>query len=391
MKHLLLILSCFILFPREHGANAQSTLPIIRANSKNVSIRDGAFLDKNAWYLNPAVRPDLFTADRTREAKYVTFYTDIDSIRVRVTPGSHFDFVILYQGKDSCYTRIQSAIPPAGDAAMVVEKSDTVPFTLTDYNAIAVKAVIDGADTVNMHFDLSGFGLRLTKDAILHKTALVPNREDVLNGKAQANYRKLNRISTLQMGTLTWHNPRISATDLTAHDMDGRFGWNLFEGKVVELNYERGILVIHPRVPRQLKGYRRSKLVFMRSFPCTTATFIVDGKDYSGVFLLDTGTDQGVIIDSLWAAQNHFPDNLPLLSTNVLHDPRGRSFTTRKVTVPAIRINGFATTQVPALLLGDQHPAGFPVNYLGNGLLKRFDLIIDFQKDELYLRPNQNG
>ena len=390
MKYLL-ILSCCILFPRKHGANAQSRLPVIRANSKSVSIRDGAFLDKNAWKLNPALRPDLFIADRTRDTKYVTFYTDIDSIRVRVTPGSHFDFVILYQDKDSCYTRIQSALPAAGDAPVVVSKSDTVPFTLTGYNAIAVKAVIDGADTVSMHFDLSAFGLKLTKDAILHKTQLLFNREDVLNGKAQANYRKLNKTSTLQMGTLIWHDPSIVATDLTAHEMDGRFGWDLFEGKVVELNYERGLLVIHPRLPRQLKGYKRSKLIFIRSFPCVPATVIVDGKNYSGNFLLDTGADQGMLIDSLWAAQNNFPTNLPILSTNVLSDPRARSFTYRKVTVPAVRINGFATTQVTTLLFGDKNPVGFSVNYLGNGLLKRFDLIIDFQKDELYLRPNKNS
>jgi hypothetical protein len=309
---------------------------------------------------------------------------------VRVTPGSHFDFVILYQDKDSCYTRIQSAIPAAGSSA-VVTKSDTIPFTLTGYCAIAVNAVIDGRDTVSMHFDLSAFGLKLTKDAILHKTQLLANRQDVLNGKVPANYRKLNNTSTLQMGTLTWHNPTIGATDFTAHDMDGRFGWDLFEGKVIELNYERGLLVIHPRVPGQLKGYRRSKLNFIRSFPCATAAFVINGKNYTGDFLLDTGTDQGVIIDSLWAAQNHFPANLPILSTNVILDPRGRSFTTRKTTVPAIRVNGFETTQVPAMLFGAQNPVGFPVNYLGNWLLKRFDLIVDFQKDELYLRRNRNG
>ena len=242
-----------------------------------------------------------------------------------------------------------------------------------------------------MHFDLSAFGLRLTKDAILHKTRLLPDRDDVLNGKAPANYRKFDNASTLQLGTLTWHHPAIEATDVTAREMDGRFGWDLFEGKVVELNYELGILVIHPRMPRHLKGYKRSKLNFIRGFPCAAATFIIDGKEYPGDFLLDTGTDQDVIIDSLWVATNHFPADLPVISTTVLHDPRGRSFTTRKVTVPSVRVNGFVTQKATAQMLGDQHPTGFPVNFLGNGVLKRFDLIVDFQKDELYLRPNRNG
>ena len=81
------------------GVSAQSKLPVIRANSKSVSIRDGAFLDKDRWNLNPAEKPDVYTADRTRENKFVTFYTDIDSIRVRVKPGSRFDFVICTSGR----------------------------------------------------------------------------------------------------------------------------------------------------------------------------------------------------------------------------------------------------------------------------------------------------
>src|ERR1700743_302292 len=91
---------------------AQHKLPIIKATSKKVSIKDGDFLDKNSWTLTPSARPDIFTADRTRKTKYVTFYTDIDSIRVKVKPGMRFNFVILYNGKDSCYTQIASAIPP---------------------------------------------------------------------------------------------------------------------------------------------------------------------------------------------------------------------------------------------------------------------------------------
>ncbi|HVU95278.1 MAG TPA: hypothetical protein VHE34_08645 [Puia sp.] len=389
MKFLALLL-CWFFVAR---ASAQLSLPVIRANSKSVSIRDGAFFDKDTWSLNPALRPDTYSADRMREAKYVTFYTDVDSIRVRVTPGSRFDFVIVYQGKDSCFTRIESSISPvlaAGGGASPA-KPDTIPFKLTAYSAIAVRAIIDGHDTVSMHFDLSAFGLHLTKDAILHRTALLPNREEVLAGSAKPNYRKLNEVSTLRMGTLTWHDPVIAATDVTAHEMDGRIGWDVFEGKVVELNYERGIMVIHPRMPRGVKGYKRSKLDFIRSFPCAAGTFLIGGKEYSGDFLLDTGSDQGLLVDSSWAVQNHFPADLPVTGTQVVRDPRGRNFTMRKVTIPAVRLNGFVATQVPAMLMGAQQPVGFPVNCFGNGLLRRYDLIVDFQKDELYLRPNANS
>jgi len=371
------------------AAYGQSKLPVIRANSKSVSIRDGAFFDKDRWNLNPAEKPDVYTADRTRETSFVTFYTDLDSIRVRVKPGSHFDFVILYKGKDSCYTRVESAIPPL-NMIKLPAKADTISFTLTGYSAIAAKAIVDGKDTLTMHFDFSAFGFRLTKSAILQKTSLLPNRADVLSGKATANYRRMNKVHTLQLGTKIWQEPSVAATELTAHDMDGRFGWDLFDGLVVEINYEQSILVIHPRLPPGLKGYKHSKLHFIRSFPCAQGTFVANGRKYKSDFLMDTGTDLSLIIDSLWAAQSHFPANLQTVSSTILQDPRGNSYISRKVAVPAIQLSGFTNTGVPALLLGSQNPVGFPVNYLGNGLLKHFDLIADFQKDELYLRENRH-
>ncbi len=84
---------------------AQPKLRVLKATSKNVSINDRGFLDKNAWNLLPKARPDIYTADRTRKTKWVAFYTDIDSIRVKVKPATTFNFIILLNSKDSCYTK----------------------------------------------------------------------------------------------------------------------------------------------------------------------------------------------------------------------------------------------------------------------------------------------
>lgn len=355
------------------GANcvsAQSRLPVVSATSKTASIRDGAFFDKGSWTLNPKLKLDVYTVDRTRETKYVTFYTDIDSIKVKLKPRTHFDFVVLLNGRDSFYTRIESAIKPTDLTARASSKPDTIPFWLTADNAIAVKALINHTDSVSMHFDLSAFGLRLTKDAIQNKL----------------HSSKINAITTLQIGTRIWQKPDVRSTDLTAKQMDGRIGWDMFEGQIVEINYERGLMVVHQTLPRNLSGYRRSKMNFIRSFPCLTGSLIVDGKSYTSDFMLDTGSPGSVIIDSVWAATNHFPNNLKVLSTTVLRDPRGVKYEMRNVEIRAIRLNGLTSANVAGLLLGSQHPTGFPINLLGNGLLKDFDMIVDFQKDEVYLR-----
>ena len=347
---------------------AQTPLRVIKATSKKVAINDGGFLDKDAWTLSPAAKPDVYTADRTRQSKWVTFYTDIDSVRVKVKPGTRYNFVILLNGKDSCYTQIASAIPPDDDIA-TIETHDTIPFTLTLFNAIQVNVVANDTAALKLHFDVGSFNFRLTKDAVTRNN--------------------LTHITKLQMGSLVFNNPEVGATGLTSTGMDGRFGWNLFEGKIVEINYDKNVLMVHSALPNALKGHVKAKLQFIRSFVCVNGAFIIKGKKYKGSFLMDTGADQPLIVDSMWAAEAGFPTDLKLLKTQVLKDPRGAQYTTHTVVAPQFMLNGFTLNSVPTLVLGSKNPVGFMVNYLGNGLLKRFNIIMDFKHDHLYVKPNK--
>jgi hypothetical protein len=344
---------------------AQSRLLILKATSKKAFINDAGYLDTN-WRLSPQARPDVYTADRTRKAKWVTFHTDIDSIRVRVKPGTRFSFVVLLNGKDSCYTQIASAIPPETRSPLSLH--DTIPFTLSAASAIQVRSVVNDTDTVNLHFDVGSFDFRLTKEAIAA--------------------RHLEKVVKIQMGNLVWHNPEVVPTVATAVGNEGRFGWNLFEGKTVEINYTNGVLIIHSRLPKGIKGYSRSKLTFIHSFVCAKGTFVIGGKKYPGDFLMDTGSPMAIIMDSTWASKQHFPRDLKVIKTSSFRDARGLPYSTRIVLSPLLTINGFALTDVPIYMLGSQNPVRFEVNYLGNDLLKRFNILLDFKNDALYLKPN---
>ena len=82
---------------------AQKKLPIIKANSTSVDIKDDNQLRKNAWTIVPEEKLDVYTTS----AKKVTFYTDIDSISFKVEPKNQYDFIILLKGKDSARTQIK--------------------------------------------------------------------------------------------------------------------------------------------------------------------------------------------------------------------------------------------------------------------------------------------
>ena len=81
----------------------QTEIPVIKATSIAVDIKDDNNLIKGAWRVLPDVNPDIYTTS----GKKVTFYTDIDSISFNIKRGEVYDFIILLNEKDSAHTRIQ--------------------------------------------------------------------------------------------------------------------------------------------------------------------------------------------------------------------------------------------------------------------------------------------
>ena len=107
------------------------------------------------------------------------------------------------------------------------------------------------------------------------------------------------------------------------------------------------------------------------------------------MFLFDTGSDQAIIFDSTWVSKQHFQQELKLIKTITFRDPRGVKYESKTVLCPRIETNGISLQNIPATLLGSKNPVGFEVNYLGNDALKRFNTILDFKHDRIYLKPNE--
>ncbi len=368
--------------------SAQKKLPIVKATSFNVAINDGGYLDKNAWSLSPDVKPDVYIADRSMKPKWVTFYTDIDSIKVKVKSNTKFDFVILLNEKDSCFTQIESSKLVSKPPRSCKNVCDTIPFTLTAQNAIHLKAIVNNSDTLNMHLDFGTLDFRLTRGAILNKTKLLSNQPDALSGKAKPNYNKLNKISTIQIGSLIWDNPTVQIANNVAKEMDGRFGWRAFDNKIVEIDYDKSCIILHKKLPKKVNEFVKSDIKFIKSLFCIEANIEIDKIKYKGDFLFDTGSDLAMVLDSAWMKNLAFPQNLKLIKKSSFSDGSGRKYETNIVMAPKLLINGFVVNNIPTSQLGYKSPIGNQINYFGNDLLKRFNVLIDLKKDKIYLKPN---
>ncbi len=83
---------------------AQTRLPVIRATSKMVNIKEDENLKKGAWIISPEINPDVYVTS----AKKVTFHTDLSTISFKIDPKvGVYNFIILLNEKDSAKTQIK--------------------------------------------------------------------------------------------------------------------------------------------------------------------------------------------------------------------------------------------------------------------------------------------
>ena len=121
-------------------------LVVLRADSASVDVQDGERLRKGIWTIDPGLELDTFNAARTSKSKTVTFISDVDRLSFEVQPNKTYDFVILYQGKQRCKTRLSTMVQPFHriDAGDVSPHPETIPFTF-DRGVIMVKARVNGS------------------------------------------------------------------------------------------------------------------------------------------------------------------------------------------------------------------------------------------------------
>lgn len=350
---------------------AQKPLPLIRATSIKAVIVEGED-DKYNWNISPGIKPDTHTVTKSVKPKWIRFYTDIDSIKVKIRPGEKFDFIVLLNEKDSCYTRIQS-LPIKNYSGQMPVGHDTIPFILTEFNNIKIKAILNNRDTLDLKFDSGTTGLLLTNETIKHKTHLSDN--------TNANNR-------LQIGNLSWTGLEVYPVELSGQGTDGRFGWDLFDGKIVEIDYDKSVFIVHTKMPKITNGYSKFNMEYIHTLFCIQAELQIKNKKYSNRFLFDNGYQRTIMLDTILMREQHYPTDLEVIKKVIMKNGQGKEIPVITVNNERLNLGKQTLFNIPVQLMTTANPAKIKIHILGSEILKRFNTILDFQNNLVYLKPN---
>lgn len=357
---------------------AQKKLPVVKANStKAIFLEEDSGL-KTDWNIDPSIKPDIYTVSKiTKGSKAVKIKTDIDSLRITLKQGEKKDFVILLNGKDSCLTRIESPVPK-DFSTLKPAFHDSIRLGINEQNTMFVKAALNKTDSLILNFDTGTSNLSLTAEALKDKI-----KQSLKSG-----------VNVLSIGNKKYEGFKIYKVELSGHGTDGRFGWDLFDGMVVELNYDHGTMVVHSQLPEYVKkdkAYEPLPIQYYDKLFFVETTIKQGSKTSKDWFLFDTGYQRTVMLDGPLLREQNFPtDQMKIIKKVIMKGGQGNEIPVITANLESLSLGKYNLKNIPAQLLSESRPVNDKkMNILGNEILKRFNVFLDFKNNIVYIKPNK--
>lgn len=268
-------------------------------------------------------------------------------------------------------------------------REHVIPFTFTAQNNIVVKVVLNRTDALNLMLHTAATDVFLTEDAVRKVTSVKFTKAAELKswgGQADARFSVGNR---LQIGGLRWQGIKIWEDKFSGAGTDGKFGLDLFQGRVVEIDFDQQRLVISDRLPAKAKDYQKLPLENEDGNLFVTANCIIDGTPHTNRFLLHSGYAGGILLDDGFVARTGADGKLQITEESSLKDSLGNVIKVKKAVLPTLALGNLQFQDVPTGFfsgaIGRQK-----MSVMGGDVLKRFNIIFDIKNSSLYLRPRHN-
>lgn len=278
--------------------------------------------------------------------------------------------------------------------------SSIVPFVLED-NLIFFKATIKGIkDTLNFVFD-TGATACVLDSTIAANNNIEPFTEHNTSGATGSATYKIASIEAFQVDSLELNNVTTVLVNLShlenGRSINGIIGADLLFKYITKIDYDKKELIFHNDLSAVNTLYK-SKLTFDfgigNGFPIPhipMAIKLKSGKEIEGKVLMDSGAGSNFVLNS-----NITKDNNLLESFNPKITTYSTSLTGEEneyeSTLHSLSFDNEKYMDVPiSIPLSSEGVDAFPdlLGILGNGIMKRYNWILDYNNFTAYYEPNK--
>ncbi len=272
------------------------------------------------------------------------------------------------------------------------------PFKLLTGGIITLKAKVSNySDSLNFILDTGSGGISIDSGTSVHMK--IPTKASDRTIRGIAGIRKVSfayghtlHLPGLSVDSLNFHiNNYDILTSVYGEKIDGIIGYSFLSRYIVRINYDSMLISVHTkgRIKYPRGGFLMKPLLV--NIPVTAAT-VRDEREVSARFYFDTGAGMCLLMSS-----DFVQDSSLLRSGTKWHvsqaEGLGGKAPMRQGVVKQVKLGPYKFRNVPAYIFDDEYNiTSYPYlgGLIGNDLLRRFNLIINYDKRDIHLTPNSH-
>ena len=272
------------------------------------------------------------------------------------------------------------------------------PFTTFTGGVVVVRAVLEGyPDSLNFIMDTGSGGISLDSAACVRLKIPSQPSDKTIRGIAG-----IRNVRFVYSQSLHFPNLRVDSLDFHVNDydilssvygdrIDGIIGYTFFARYIVKVDYDSSLVKIYSRGSMKYpKGGFLLKPLLV-NLPVQSAR-VRDAADLTARFYFDTGAGLCLLLSSDFVGDSSLL-NSKKRPYQTQAEGLGGKTTMKLTTIREFRLGPYKFHNVPTYIFDDEYNVtSYPFlgGLIGNDILRRFNIILNYDRRDIYMMPNSH-
>uniref|UniRef100_UPI004027BCD9 aspartyl protease family protein n=1 Tax=Candidatus Limisoma sp. TaxID=3076476 RepID=UPI004027BCD9 len=267
-----------------------------------------------------------------------------------------------------------------------------IPFAIAGDSRIYVTAFVNGSDSLRFLVDTGASSIVLNTNSPKLK-GLIHNGESADNlGASGENSVEYSNDNSVKVGSIQYDNAGCAHIPYPPEYWDGVFGLNGLAAFNIEINYDDFKIYCYPKDTLTVDdSFVSFPFIYKYDVPFVQLPVKLNGKLHNLLLEIDTGSDRIIDLNTPFVNKNRLLDTQKPFAISRIASSDGGSGELKNVFFDEVIVGPYIMPKVAGafstLSSGMQSKEDID-GMIGNNFLKRFNILIDFKSNNIYLQPN---
>ena len=269
-----------------------------------------------------------------------------------------------------------------------------IPFSIADDSRIYVTAFVNGSDSLRFLVDTGASSIVLNTNSPKLKDFIHDGETTHNLGSTGESDIEYSTDNSIDIGTIHYDKAGCAHIPYPPEYWDGVFGLNGLAAFNIEINYDDFKIYCYAKEPLAIDSIKHCvsfPFTYKYDVPFIELPVRINGTLYNLTLEVDTGSDRVIDLNTPFVNKHNLLGTQKPFAISRIASSDGGSGELRNVYFDEVIVGPYIMPKVAGafstLTAGMQSKEDID-GMIGNNFLKRFNMLIDFKSDTLYLQPN---